>query len=207
MTHAREELTEEGEKSAGGRAGPAATAAAGDELGTSVGISGDIIVAGAPLANIRANTATNGNIAQGAAYVFVKPSGGWANGTETAKLTASDGAAGDELGTSVGISGDAIVAGAPLANIRANTATNGNIAQGAAYVFVKPSGGWANGTETAKLTASDGAAGDELGRSAAVSGNILAAGAPFATVDTIPGVPAAVTSRRGRRTCSSRPRG
>ena len=44
--------------------------------------------------------------------MFVKPAGGWASATETAKLTASDGAAGDDLGQSVAISGDTIVAGA-----------------------------------------------------------------------------------------------
>src|SRR5439155_1428560 len=111
------------------------------------------------------------NSGQGAAYVFVKPGGGWASGPETAKLTASDGAPGDELGQSVAVSGDGatVVAGAP--------ATSN---QGAAYVFAKPGGGWASGPETAKLTASDGAPGDDLGRSVAVSGDgsTIAAGAP-----------------------------
>src|SRR5262249_37478102 len=53
---------------------------------------------------------------QGAAYVFEKPAAGWASASETAKLTASDGAAGDSLGTSVAVSGDTVVAGAPFAN-------------------------------------------------------------------------------------------
>ena len=35
---------------------------------------------------------------------------------------------------------------------------------GSAYVFVKPSDGWATATETAKLTASDGAGDDNFGR-------------------------------------------
>jgi hypothetical protein len=52
------------------------------------------------------------NIDQGSAYVFVKPAGGWANMTETAKLTASDGAANDFFGNSVAISGDTVVVGA-----------------------------------------------------------------------------------------------
>ena len=74
---------------------------------------------------------------------------------QQAELTASD--LGGLLGASVAISGNTIVAGAPEATV------NGNPYQGAVYVFVKPRGGWANATQTARLTASDGAAGDGLG--------------------------------------------
>ncbi|MGZ4248082.1 MAG: hypothetical protein ACXVUE_07215 [Solirubrobacteraceae bacterium] len=76
---------------------------------------------------------------------------------QQAKLTASDGATNDFLGNSVAVDGNTVVAGAPGATV------NGHAIQGAAYVFVKPAGGWANATETARLTASDGAAGDDLG--------------------------------------------
>ena len=69
-------------------------------------ISGDTIVAGAYQATI------GHNYSQGAAYVFVKPAGGWANMTQTAKLTASDGAYADQLGISVAHCGDTVVAGA-----------------------------------------------------------------------------------------------
>ena len=49
----------------------------------------------------------------GAAYVFTKPgSGGWADATETAKLTASDGAVDDEFGISVAVHGETVVVGA-----------------------------------------------------------------------------------------------
>ena len=64
--------------------------------------------------------------------MFVKPAGGWASETEAAKLTASDGAAFDQLGFSVAISGNTVVAGAPFATV------NGNSKQGAAYVFTQP---------------------------------------------------------------------
>ena len=47
----------------------------------------------------------------GSAYVFVKPSTGWASATETAKLTASDGAAEDRFGSSVSVDGDTVVVG------------------------------------------------------------------------------------------------
>jgi hypothetical protein len=62
----------------------------------------------------RSEAKVGSNNHQGAAYVFVKPGGGWSSGTQTAKLTASDGAAGDALGASVGVSSDGstVVAGA-----------------------------------------------------------------------------------------------
>jgi uncharacterized protein (DUF2345 family) len=139
----------------------ASDGAAFDEFGTSVAVSGDTVVVGA-----RGN-----NSFQGAAYVFVKPGGGWSgNLTQDAKLTASDGAASDVFGSSVAVSGDTVVVGAP----------HKNSSQGAAYVFVKPSGGWSgNLTQDAKLTASDGAAGDEFGVSVAISGDTVVVGAPF----------------------------
>ena len=63
---------------------------------------------------------------------------------QLAKLRASDGGAGDFLGWSVAISGDTVVVGAPMLETVQG--------EGAVYVFVKPASGWANGTETAKLT-------------------------------------------------------
>jgi hypothetical protein len=136
--------------------------AADDVLGYSVAVSGDTVVAGAYGAKVGSNSE------QGAVYVFTKPAGGWANETQAAKLTASDGVANDHLGFSVAVSGDTVVAGRD---------TNNN-AQGEVYVFTKPAGGWANETETAKLTASDGASnGDRFGFSVAVSGDTVVAGA------------------------------
>jgi trimeric autotransporter adhesin len=76
---------------------------------------------------------------------------------QQAKLTASDGAANDFFGGSVAISGDTVVAGTPQPFTLFPE-------QGAAYVFVKPANGWATSTETAKLTAADGAANDDSGR-------------------------------------------
>jgi hypothetical protein len=143
-----------------------------DELGLSVAISGDggTIVAGAYHATIGSNSL------QGAAYVFVKPATFWLTTTETAKLTASDGAAGDEFGLSVAIAGDGgtVVVGAYLATISFSR-------QGAAYVFLKPGSGWATtSTFSAKLIASDAAAGDFFGISVSISGDggTVVAGAP-----------------------------
>ena len=137
----------------------ASNGAEGDRLGWSVAVSGDTIVAGAPFQTVGANAK------QGAAYVFVMPASGWASATQTAELTASDGAAGDALGFSVAVSGDTIVAGAPGHKVGSDPG------QGAAYVFAMPAPGWTGSlTQTAELTVSNGADGEELGSSVAVSG-------------------------------------
>ncbi|HBI15484.1 MAG TPA: hypothetical protein DDY20_08230 [Desulfobulbaceae bacterium] len=137
--------------------------AADDRFGTYVAISGDTIVVGAY------GDDDNGALS-GSAYVFTRPAGGWADTTQTAKLTAGNGGAGDYFGSSVAVSGDTIVVGAPLDD------DNGS-ASGSAYVFTKPAGGWAGMTQTAKLTAGDGAADDFFGCSVTISGDTIVVGA------------------------------
>jgi len=139
-------------------------------FGYSIAISGTTIVIGAPQATVGSNTY------QGAAYVFVEPKTGWANAQQTAKLTASDGAPFNYFGGSVSIDGSTIVVGAFDAYI------NSVPGVGAAYVYVEPSGGWANMTETGKLTASDGVMDDFFGFSVSVSGSTVVVGEPHAAV-------------------------
>ncbi len=129
-----------------------------DQLGISVAIDGDTIVAGA----------TGDEASQGSAYTFART--GAATRSETAKLRASDGAAGEQLGISVAIDGDTIVAGARFHNVGSNAG------QGSAYTFART--GLPVRTETGTLTASDGAPGDHLGRSVAIDGDTIVAGAP-----------------------------
>ena len=150
----------------------ASDGAASDYFGTSVAISGDTVVVGARDATV------SGHFQQGSAYVFVEPAGGWSTTSSyTAKLTASDGAAGDSFGISVAISGDTVVVGAFWAQI------DGNTNQGAAYVFVKPAGGWATtSTYAAKLTASDGTLNDNFGWSVAISGDTVVVGSSNALI-------------------------
>lgn len=147
-----------------------------ERLGFSVGVSDSTIVAGA-------EATIAGRPDQGAIYVFTKPASGWANATQAAKLTASDGAAYDDLGLSVAIAGDTVVAGAPKAAIGGLAGVGSNNAQGAVYLFTKPVLGWTDATQSAKLTASDGASSDDLGQSVAVSGATVVAGAPEAAVE------------------------
>ena len=87
--------------------------------------------------------------------------------TQLAKLTASDGESGDSFGGVVAISGNTIV----VANF------GGYAGIGTAYVFVKPLGGWGDMTQTAMLTPSDGAAGDDFGSVVAIDGNTVIVGA------------------------------
>jgi predicted amidohydrolase len=134
--------------------------AADDFFGISVSISGDTVVIGARLDDTAAGEDA------GSAYVFVRSGTTW---TEQQKLLAPDGAAGDSFGTSVSVSGDAVVVGAPVAD------TPGGVDAGAAYVFVRSGTTW---SEQAKLLAPDGAAGDDFAFSAAMSADTVVVGAP-----------------------------
>ena len=135
-----------------------------DQLGTSVAVSGDVVVAGAPVGGAVPESK------YGAALVFVKPQAGWANGTENGVLTSSDPTGGDRFGVSVDIDTDTIAVGA----LR-HTAAAAN--SGAGYVFVKPDSGWASATQSAKLTASDAAQQDGLGSWIAIHGESILIGA------------------------------
>ena len=140
-------------------------------FGWSVSISGNTVVIGAPYATV------GGNSEQGTAYVFTEPVSDWADMTQTAELTASDGAADDLFGSSVSISGNTVVIGALYATV------GGNTNQGETYVFTEPTSGWVgNMTQTAKLTAPDGAADESFGSSVSISGNTVVVGAVNATV-------------------------
>ena len=85
---------------------------------------------------------------------------------EDLKLVASDGDLGDTFGHSIAMTGGIFAVGAP------NDDDNG-IDSGAAYLIDA-----ATGTELLKLSAEDGAAGDSFGYSIAMSGGIVAIGAP-----------------------------
>jgi hypothetical protein len=151
----------------------ASDGADGDGLGISVAISGNTVVVGAQSATI------GGNAGQGAAYIFVKPASGWGNMTQTAKLTASNGQAGDAFGGCVGIAGNTIVVGA----CSQSGVCNG---PGKVYVFLKPAGGWKTTSKfAAELTASDGQSTDGFSNEMSISGdgNTVVVGSLTATVD------------------------
>ena len=139
--------------------------AAGDQFGVSVAVDGDVAVVGAYHGDSTVSSDS------GVAYVFTKNATGvWDEGV---KLTASDGAADDQFGWSVAVDGNTIVVGAYRDD------HSGLTQPGSAYVFVKPPGGWADGTETVKLTAPDATDDDLFGVSVAVDGDTVVVGAPF----------------------------
>ena len=139
----------------------ASDSAAGDYFGTSIAVAGNTVVVGAP----------GSHSTGGAAYVYVEPPGGWPIGMyETGELTVAGASGFASVGTSVAISGNTIVAGAPLINDDL----------GAAYIFEEPSGGWTSMTQTADLTP-DGAVTGSFGDSVAISGSTVIVGSPGAT--------------------------
>ena len=121
-------------------------------FGTSVAIDNDVIVVGCPQLHDWDYF--------GKVFVYEKPSGGWADMTETAKLSHTTAAPNDHFGQSVAIEDSTIVVGANGIN--------------KAYIFEKPSGGWVNMTETAQLSPSG--LGGRFGGSVAISGTSVLIG-------------------------------
>jgi len=127
------------------------------EFAHSVALSGDTALIGASKHEQLGDEA-------GAAYVFTSNSGEW---TEEQVFLASDGAAYDYFGTSVSLSGDVAVIGAPSHD-------SGTGPTGAVYVFRKGANEW---VFEQKLVASDGEAQDNFGVSVAVWGDVIVVGA------------------------------
>ena len=142
----------------------ASDVAQGDVFGSSVAISGDTAVVGAE------NKADVG-FQSGAAYLFERNTGGADNWGEVKKLSAFDADATDVFGNSVAVNGNTIVVGALLDN-------DDGADSGSAYLFDRNTGGADNWGQSAKLTASDAAGGDNFGISVAISGDTVVIGAP-----------------------------
>jgi hypothetical protein len=145
----------------------ASDSANGDRFGSSVAISGDTIVVGAYW--------EDGWMMddRGAAYIFERNKGGAAdNWGQVDKLLASDMAAGDEFGQSVGISVDTVVVGAPGEDAGLFLPN-----RGAAYVYERNEGGSDDWGQVTKLLASGGATNDYFGHSVAISDDTVIVGA------------------------------
>lgn len=146
-------------------------------FGGAVAISGDTVVVGARLER-SGSTGVNGNQLNeecghsGAAYVFTRSGGTW---TQEAYLKASNTGAGDYFGSSVAVSGDTIVVGATgedcrSTGVNALQSDNSSSNAGAAYVFRKAAGTWA---QEAYLKASNTAAEELFGWGVALDGGTL----------------------------------
>ena len=135
--------------------------AASDNFGYSVSQSGNILAVGAYAADPGVLTDA------GAAYLYQLEANGSA--TYLTKVTAPDGAVGDNFGISVSQSGNILAVGANMP-IREGISN-----AGATYLYQLEANGSA--TYLTKVTAPDGAANDQFGNSVSQSGNILAVGA------------------------------
>ena len=129
--------------------------ASGDYFGYSVAFDAGVVVIGASCDD-----------ASGSAYVFeLQADGTW---SQTAKLTADDGAEGDHFGSSVALDDGVVVIGAHL-----DDDNSGN--SGSVYIFEQQADGtW---SQTSKITADDGAGGDEFGHSVALDAGVAVIGA------------------------------
>jgi hypothetical protein len=132
----------------------------GDWFGSSVAISGDTLVVGADGRGL--NTT-------GRAYVFTRNDGVW---SQQANLYASNTEADDLFGSSVAISNDTLVVGAPYeaSNVEGGESDNSYSRAGAAYVFTRSNGLW---SQQAYLKAHNGGEGDYFGKNVAISGDTL----------------------------------
>lgn len=121
----------------------ASDGAAQDDFGRAVSIEASRIVIGKP------GGQTNGRNS-GAAYVFDLIGAGW---IEVAKLLPLDGAKSDHFGTSVSLSGNAVLVGAPAND-------DAGVSSGAAYLFRREDDTW---NQVAKLLPADGHPGAQFG--------------------------------------------
>jgi hypothetical protein len=133
----------------------AADGAAQNKFGRYLALDGDTAAIG-PL-EIQIGT----QIQQGAVYIFERTGTTW---TQRQRLTASDAARFDFLGTSLSLHGNRLLVGAQGDDDEPNNYAN----RGAAYVFVSTDGTW---VEHQKLVASDGDAFDLFGRAVALHGD------------------------------------
>lgn len=138
-------------------------------FGTSVAISGNYAVAGAPYNFVSGD--------QGSVYVYAYDGSAW---HEEALLTAGAAGADDNFGFSVAIAGDSIIAGALNGDMAEPYGAEGEGGTllvdnaGAAYIFRRGAGAW---HEQARLTPSDAADWLNFGLSVAINGDYAVVGA------------------------------
>lgn len=134
-------------------------------FGSSVAISGDVIVVGAPSTDPLGVTTLPAN-GYGSVYVFVRSNGVW---TQQQKLRPKNGPTGDFFGIDVAISGDTILVGAAFDD-------EGGSHSGAVYEFRRGANGW---EEKAKIKSKSPTQGSILGADIALNGDTFIAGAPL----------------------------
>lgn len=142
----------------------ASSAAVGDRFGAAVAIDGDVIAIG------DSRKTTGAGAAAGAGYVFTKTGGTW---TQIRQLTAALGAANDQFGYAIDVSGDTVAVGVRFADSAEGNQT------GSVILYGRNTGGANNWGEVRTVLAADRKAGDRFGSSVALSGDGLLVGSPL----------------------------
>ena len=135
-----------------------AEVSAGDHFGQTLALDGDVLAVAAPRDD-------DVDLNAGAVYLYRRVGAGW---LFEQKLTGSGTSALDKFGTSLALDGSTLVVGAPLADLAGAEA-------GAAWVFQFDGVQW---NEVARLVPADVVAGMHFGDAVAVSGSLVAVGAP-----------------------------
>ena len=137
-----------------------------DGFGNTLALEGDTLIVGSPF---------HGGVPRqrGAVYVFERSGGAW---SEKVRLQGSNTDDYDTFGNSVALSGTTLAVGAPgesssAVGVDGNQSDNSKSQSGAAYVFEKGAGGWA---QVAYIKASNTDSKDLFGSTMALSGDWLA---------------------------------
>ncbi len=136
-----------------------------DAFGTSVALYGDTLAVGAQFNSPNTNT----SFRTGGIYIYERNLGGTNNWGFVKKIVGADNVNNDQFGHAVALSTDMIIAGSP------QVLTNSQ-KSGAAYVFMRNSGGTNNWGQVKKYLTPDGLQGAQFGTSVAVDGENIAIG-------------------------------
>ena len=164
-----------------------------DYFGRRVAVSGDILVVGAPSEDSNQNFITSGSSASlndslsesGAVYVFRRTGDQW---VQEAYVKASNAGDGDSFGSSLAVSGEVLVVGAPGEDSNQVVVTNGASASannsasnsGAIYVFRRTSSDWIQEGYIKAVNGIDANLnfGLGFGSEVSISGDTIAVGVP-----------------------------
>ena len=136
----------------------------GVSFGQALAMDGDWMAVGAPQATVGANNE------QGAVYLFTRDSSTPSGWREVKRLTASDGATGDQFGRAVAVSSDTVIVGAPSKELTSRD-------MGQVYVFSRDQGGANNWGEVTRFA-------DAVGRSRYFGSEVEIVGDTFVAIPT-----------------------
>jgi hypothetical protein len=144
--------------------------AASDAFGHSVSLSGDTALVGAYGNDIGAESS------QGAAYIFERNQGGANVWGQVRRLLASDGAAGENFGYAVSLSGDTALIGSIF------DATPSTNVTGTAFIFARNQGGADNWGEVKRIFPADESGVQQFGGAVSLDGDTALVGGSFSDI-------------------------